>query len=47
MNYFDYLRFTKKEDTKETFEEWLIKVMDYSIEDAKRESDFMYREEEE
>lgn len=46
MDYFSYLRFTGKEDTKDNFEDYLIEVLGYSINDAKRESDFMYRGEE-
>lgn len=44
MDYFSYLRMTYKEDTKDNFEDYLIEVLGYSIQDAKKESDFMYRE---
>ena len=45
MNYFDYLRMTNKEDTKENFEQYLVEVLDYTIDQAERESNWYYGEE--
>lgn len=42
MNYFDYLRLTSKEDTQESFEEYLIEVLDYTVEEAERLSKWYY-----
>ena len=42
MNYFDYLSYTKQEDTKEIFEKYLMNVLDYTEEQAKKESEIYY-----
>lgn len=47
MNYFDYLSLTKQEDTRDTFEKYLMAVLDYTEEQAKNESKIFYEEENE
>ena len=42
MTYFDYLGATKKEDSKKTFEKYLMEVLDYNEEDAQREASYYY-----
>ena len=42
MSYYDYLGATKQIDTKQVFEKYLIQVLDYTEEEAKRESKFYY-----
>lgn len=34
MNYFDYLRMTGKEDTKESFIDYLIEILGYTEQEA-------------
>ena len=43
MNYFDYLRMTNKEDTKDNYIAYLVQIMDYSLKDAKEYADFIYK----
>lgn len=42
MNYFDYLRATRKEDTKENFIKYLIEVLEYTEEKAEKEAKIYY-----
>lgn len=42
MNYFDYLSLTRQEDTRDTFEKYLVDVLDYTEEQAKKESEIFY-----
>lgn len=46
MNYFDYLSLFDKRDTKESFVDYLIEILDYSEETAIKTSEIYYREEE-
>jgi len=43
MDYFDYLGATKQIDTKQIFEKYLINVLDYTTEQARKESGLYYR----
>lgn len=45
MNYFDYLSFTQQNDSQEVFEKYLVEVLDYTTEEAERESKIYYKEE--
>lgn len=45
MNYFDWLRITRQEDTKEHFFDYLISQKDYTTEEAKKYADFIYNNE--
>ena len=45
MNYFDYLRMTRQEDTKENFIKYLINILDYEKENANNYADFMFKSE--
>ena len=42
MTYFDYLNITKQEDTRESFEKYLMDVLDYTEEQAEKESEVYY-----
>ena len=42
MNYFDWLRITRQEDTKKHFIDFLISQKDYTTEEAKKYADFIY-----
>ena len=42
MNYFDYLSFTGLKDTQENFEKYLVEVLDYTVEEAEKESKWYY-----
>ena len=42
MTYFDYLSITKQEDTRESFEKYLMDVLDYTEEQAEKESEVYY-----
>lgn len=44
MTYFDYLSLTRQEDTRESFEKYLMDVLDYTEEQAKKESEVYYNE---
>ena len=44
MNYFDYLSLTRKEDTRDTFIEYLVSVLDYTEQEAIEESKLFYDE---
>lgn len=45
MNYFDYLRMTKQEDTKENFIDYLIKIVGYTKKQAEEQARYYYKEE--
>ena len=42
MNYFDYLRLTRKEDTRDTFIEYLVSILDYTEKNAIEYSKLYY-----
>lgn len=42
LTYFDWLRITGREDTKENYILYLIKVMLYSEEEAKKDAQLYY-----
>lgn len=42
LDYFSYLKIIKKQDTKENFASYLINVLDYDEEQAKKDSEFYY-----
>ena len=42
MNYFDYLSLTRKKDTRDTFIEYLVSVLDYTEQEAIEESKIFY-----
>ena len=44
MNYYDWLRITGLEDTKNNFIDYLIAQKDYTIEEAKDYADFIFQE---
>ena len=44
MTYFDYLSITRQEDTRESFEKYLMDVLDYTEEQAEKESEVYYNE---
>lgn len=44
LTYFDWLRLTAREDTENNFILYLIKVLQYKEEDAKKEASIYYKE---
>lgn len=46
MNYFDYLRMTKQEDTKENYIEYLIRIVGYTEKQAEEQARYFYKGEE-
>lgn len=42
MSYYDYLGATKQQDNKQVFEKYLMKVLDYTEQEAKQEARFYY-----
>ena len=42
MNYFDYLSLTRQKDTRDTVEKYLMDVLYYTEEQAKKESEVYY-----
>ena len=44
LNYFDYLRITKLKDTKDNFVLYLIKILNYTKEQANNEVKYYYKE---
>lgn len=44
INYFDYLSMTGRKDTRDNFEKYLIEVLDYTIQEAEKESEIYYKE---
>ena len=43
MNYFDYLRMTKQEDTKEVYIEYLVNIVKYDLKRAEQEANVFYK----
>jgi len=46
MSYFDYLSMTNQKDTKETFEKYLVEILDYEEKKAEQQSKIYYKESE-
>ena len=42
MNYFDYLSYTNKKDTRDNFIQYLVEVMGYTEDVAIKESEIYY-----
>lgn len=47
MDYFSYLRIMEKEDTKGNYIDFLIDIVDYSVNDAINYANFIYGNKEE
>lgn len=43
MNYFDWIRLTKRKDNRESFIKYLVEIMDYTEDVAIEESKIYYR----
>ena len=43
MNYFDYLRMTRKKDTKDNFIDFLVSIVGYNKKDAKKYASYYYQ----
>ena len=47
MNYFDYCRLTGKDsENRDNFKQYLMDVLDYTEDEAERETRFMFQEKE-
>lgn len=44
MNYFAYLYLTQQKDNKDTYIKFLVEIMDYSKESAKKNASLFYNE---
>ena len=44
MNYFAYLRITGREDTQKSFINYLIDILNYTEEEAEKESQLYYKD---